>query len=384
MVTHINNGTSTSYSLPYSFVPFFNGTSAANSLMVVGDNGTVFATNGGGPTSPYGGNTVFAFDENNGTVNWSYSVPSSGINQSGDGITIVGASDGGGLVVKSTSNGVDSVIDLDASGSATTDPLSGNGISYLFADLWLRQSTGGGPTQGSTGNPISWVAGGPWLIPGIFSRASQQITIPLNVYRVQTSGSPSAISNDSIDSQVSGAVQLWGKLVRGLTLQYGGENKIISAPACDTTLHPSGCSSQQNVSTLFLDTSYATPSMAEFKTRFGNSSGLQLVFTGTVDAHPPGGQSDLFPDEAVPYDPPGQSTTFGNIVVMSNASTGNIPAHGIGHSFQLVHVSGDANAQNLMCSPGGEGCPADVPGSKLNKDQIQAVLQNALKWQPAQ
>lgn len=365
VMTHVSGGSATSYSSPDS----------VSLGLVLGDNGTAF---GVGETG------LVAFDVNSGAVKWTYSQQPGSYVQNGDGITIVAASDGGGLVAKSTSNGIDTIIDFDVSGNPTTDPLTGNGLSYMYADLWLSQPLGGGPLNGPTGNPVPWVVGDPWSVPGTFSRISQQINIPLTLSQVQTSGPPAALSAASIDSQVTSAAKLWGNLVRGLTLTYGGPSTIQSAPACAANLHPTGCSTQQDVSTLFLDSTFATTSMAEFKTRFGNSTGLQLVFTGTIDFHPPGGQADVFPDEAALYDPPGQHQTFGNIVVMSSGSQGNIPAHGIGHSFQLGHVEGAANVQNLMCSPQGEGCPPDVPGNKLNKDQVREVLQNSLQWAPSQ
>lgn len=106
-----------------------------------------------------------------------------------------------------------------------------------------------------------------------------------------------------------------------------------------------------------------------------------MVFTGTIDVT--NSPTDLFPDEAAPFDPPGQPK-HGNLVVMSAASLGNIPAHGIGHTFQLPHVGGEANVQNLMCSPQNEGCPDTVPGDKLNKDQVQDVMRNATQWQVSQ
>jgi len=380
MVTHIVNGTTTSYSLPFDFVPFFLGQSNSSGLMVLGDNGTVFAANG--VQQNYAADTLFAFDENDGSVKWTYSVPSSSIAQAGDGLSIIAASNGGGVVAKVTSQGVDTVIDFDATGNPTTDAVTGTSVSYLAADLWLRRPPGGGGgAQGITGDPVLWVNGGEWLVPGVFSRDPVVITIPLNVYRVQTSHSPAAISADSIDSQLNDAVKLWGKLVKGLSLQYAGESAIASVAACDVTLHPTGCSTQQDVSTLFLDPANLTTSLSEFKTRFGKATGLQLVFTGTIDVT--NSPTDLFPDEAAPFDPPGQPK-HGNLVVMSAASLGNIPAHGIGHTFQLPHVGGEANVQNLMCSPQNEGCPDTVPGDKLNKDQVQDVMRNATQWQVSQ
>jgi hypothetical protein len=87
--------------------------------------------------------------------------------------------------------------------------------------------------------------------------------------------------------------------------------------------------------------------------------------------------------EAAPFsDVPNSCKHFGNIVVMSNQSLGNVLAHGIGHSLQLPHVVGQHNHLNLMCSAADSSCPQDAHqlGSELTVDQWQKAVKAAQEW----
>jgi hypothetical protein len=92
------------------------------SEMVLGDNGLAYVNNGG---------TVTAFTVGTASAAWTYQAPQ------GAGMNIIASSAGGGLVVKTTSQGVDTVVRLDPNGQPTTDSWSGNSIQYAYGDMWL-------------------------------------------------------------------------------------------------------------------------------------------------------------------------------------------------------------------------------------------------------
>ena len=99
------------------------------SEMVLGDNGLAYVNNGG---------TVTAFTVGTVSSVWSYNAPANS-----NGMHIIASSAGGGLVVKTTTSGVDTVVRLDANGNPTTDSWSGNGIDYFISDLWTDITPGG-------------------------------------------------------------------------------------------------------------------------------------------------------------------------------------------------------------------------------------------------
>ncbi len=84
--------------------------------MVLGDNGTAFV-NGGG--------TVTAFDLTSMAPLWTYQAPT------GNGMSIITSSAGGGLVAKTTDgSNYDTVIRLDPTGTPTTDNWTGAQLDY--------------------------------------------------------------------------------------------------------------------------------------------------------------------------------------------------------------------------------------------------------------
>ena len=92
-ITHFAGNSTTTYSLPTHNILY--------DRMVLGDNDTVFAADN--TRSVTNEPVLFAFDLNTGAAKWTYQ-------QAVDQLTLIAASDGGGVVAKSTLNGVDTIL----------------------------------------------------------------------------------------------------------------------------------------------------------------------------------------------------------------------------------------------------------------------------------
>ena len=72
---------------------------------------------------------LFAFDLNTGAAKWTYQ-------QAVDQLTLIAASDGGGVVAKSTLNGVDTILRFDPSGNVTPDSWTASNINNFGGWFW--------------------------------------------------------------------------------------------------------------------------------------------------------------------------------------------------------------------------------------------------------
>jgi hypothetical protein len=129
-VTHVTSQGSNTFVLPLNGDPY--GSIYAPHQLVLGENGTAFATDGANAIAPQLA-TVVSFDINSGQVNWSYQAPSPG------SLSIVSSTQNGGLFVQQTSqSGALTTDSFDASGNATPpQPFSTTTIfPYLFGS-WI-------------------------------------------------------------------------------------------------------------------------------------------------------------------------------------------------------------------------------------------------------
>jgi hypothetical protein len=147
-MSHINNGTTTSYPLPYSVIGNNYGAPSIQSggNVVLGDNGIVFATDNTESvvTEP----VLFAVDSNSGAVKWTYE-------QSVDQIRLIASSYGGGVVAKSTTSGVDTVLRFDSSGNVTPDGWNASQIHNFGGSLWQGGLSSGSPVSGFYAAPVA-------------------------------------------------------------------------------------------------------------------------------------------------------------------------------------------------------------------------------------
>ena len=321
-VTHITAGTTTTYTVPYAIL---------SNTFVLGDNNTAFAQ-----TAIESVPALFAFDINSGSVKWTYQ-------QSGDQLALIAATDGGGVVAKSTSNGVDSIIDFDTSGNMTPEVLSGTSLSYANGDLWLDPPPSGGPLTGLFGKVEQWASSSIWPGPGTYSRVPDpQIT--LRVSEVE------GVNYGPVQSDVSSAIKYWANIGR-IHLQWDGNITVVpgAVPNNGTCQNTDGTYSPIDI------TEDANASVhCEIYNRFRQPTGVQLLFNFSVL----GGTNSARTSPANPLVMP---PPFGNVATLGWQNGAQPIAHELGHLFQLPHenpfwdlssaIFGPVPSADLMCGP---------------------------------
>jgi hypothetical protein len=158
-LSHVTAGGNTDYA--FALDPSMSEISS----MVLGENGTAFASDG---------SKFVSFDIASGNVNWTWTAPSGG--------ELMAATAGNGLVVKlynfdGSGGETDQVVRLDPTGAATPDSWTGNSIQYAFGDLWLEPGN-----AGVSADPIVYAAN-PYTTAGGYedSGGSQPECAPLPV-----------------------------------------------------------------------------------------------------------------------------------------------------------------------------------------------------------
>ncbi|GEM_PF-5582421 len=119
-----------------------------NPTLVLGENGTAFAS--------YGSN-VTSFQLPSGSPNWNYQAPPQ------NGLSAIASEADNSFAMKNTdTSGLDTVIRVDANGVATPDGWSGLEISNYGGSLWMGLSRAG--ISGFSNNPLQ-LSVSPWYGP---------------------------------------------------------------------------------------------------------------------------------------------------------------------------------------------------------------------------
>jgi hypothetical protein len=367
-VAHVVGGTLlATYSLPFSptTVPY-----GKYPTLVLGENGTVFATDG---TNKDGGPQIVSLDLNSGAPNWSYQAPAQAQ------LSFIAATDGNGLVAKSTS-GNETIVRFDTTGNPVADTWTAaagptSNLDYFASDTWLGVSGVNASYTALAGNELLYSTTSSWCEPDGPNKNGNTgpAAVTINIFHVTGTA-----TTRKIDDQVNNALKYWKEKAK---LTFTWNNKTVNeVPACDVQHWGMNCS-QHDISTIFLDERRDTDSWQEVKRRFANPVGLQWVFTDTIEATTSDGTT-LHPAEVVPSDNL-HTKHYGNIIVFSNQSDGLVAAHGMGHAFQLPHI---VDANNLMCGATPEDpqttvCP-NLPKGGLSADQICRAQKGADDWRP--
>jgi hypothetical protein len=124
--SHITSQGINTYTLP------LNGNiDPKSSALVLGENGTAFATDGAS-FSPGVAPTIVSFNINSGSVNWSYQAPSQ------SSLSIISSSENSGLLVQQTDQaGHLTTVTFDAIGNATSLPFSTMNIAPWVPGSWI-------------------------------------------------------------------------------------------------------------------------------------------------------------------------------------------------------------------------------------------------------
>lgn len=361
--------------------------------IVFGENTTAFASDGF---------SAVAFNSVSGRVSWTYQAQAQGT------LSIITSTDGGGLVVKfSDQSGSDTVIRFDSSGNPTPDtwtvtsasnmgaPALTN-VGFFASDAFLATTVGSGqPLLAQSDGTIDYPSDVGWTSEPDDNK-EKSIHITLNVYQVQGT---TVNSNDSIQSQVTKAQNIWGKKIQGLHLDWNPNiptqipgcapgRDCVKFPQADLTTYFNPTTCQSDVAWQALNIRYPFKPGPE-------NTGLKAFFTNTI--------TDVPPDFSVPIEtvplwnlddpscfPPTKAHLAGNDIVMSNQAFGNVLAHAIGHVFGLGDLSGaqavgpvgNADGNNLMCGGNDPSCPTGSPESYLTSDQIATARKGLQIWKP--
>lgn len=108
--------------------------------MVLGEDGTAFATDT---------MQIVAFKVDSGQALWTYQAAPPNT------VSLIASTAGGGVVAKTTDlSGVDTIIRLDSTGMATTDPWTGSDLNYWAGNIWPGEPASGGPATGYSAGMI--------------------------------------------------------------------------------------------------------------------------------------------------------------------------------------------------------------------------------------
>ncbi|HTV60668.1 MAG TPA: kelch repeat-containing protein [Verrucomicrobiae bacterium] len=148
----VSGSISASYNLPFTPSNFVLGPDGlpVNPSLVLGENGIAFATDGtsSGDSTNGEGPKIVSFNINSGSVNWTYQVPTQTT------VSLLASASGGGIAAKSTLNGVDTVLDFDSSGNASTDFGAGSSVGNFGGDFWIGYSSSGNSVSAYYGSPV--------------------------------------------------------------------------------------------------------------------------------------------------------------------------------------------------------------------------------------
>jgi hypothetical protein len=145
----VSGSLTASYALPFTPTNFVLGPDGLpiKPTLILGDNGTVFATDGtsSGDSTNGEGPKIVAFALASGTLDWFYQAQSIQTT-----LGLVAAATNTGLAAKSTSNGVDTVLSFDSSGNVTPSSWTGTDVSNFGGNYWLGYSATGGANYNAT------------------------------------------------------------------------------------------------------------------------------------------------------------------------------------------------------------------------------------------
>jgi hypothetical protein len=322
-------------------VPGFSGVYQ----MVLGENGTAFATDGA---------TVVSFDINSAQINWIYASPSQTT------VSIIASASGNSLVAKTTAqNGTDTVVRLDALGQPSSDAWNGTGLQYFFGDLWSGQA-GVPSVEMFSAASIPW-SSSPWNMPDPRGGWAATPPITVRVARVQNVDLEAQLSDSDISNRVQQAVNFW-QSSSNIALNWDGVLPIPRVPGCATDQPLCSAGNLYDIT----EVADNGTTFAELSRRFKQPKGLQLIFCYSVAGSTSQGITVAVQDSF------GNTIDY-NVSAIAKAAQALATAHEIGHIFQLEHT---LNPLNIMCG-NSLLCP-QTPSNGITDDQIRNARRFAI------
>jgi hypothetical protein len=342
---------------PYNMPLSPNALSATQPTLVLGENGTAFATNG---TDTNIGPVVASFNLTSGSLNWSYQAPA------GSTLTMIAATAGNGLVAKTTDQGgADTVMRFDStgasaashragprsmdsrsSGAPNTDTWTAAGYSlvdFLAGDAFVAKSLTSGQASLIVSGQVVDLPNSvlPSPSPAPPANAAKR---KINVQVFQLDPTQAGVLPITIDmtGRVNSATAFWQK--QGILLNWDkskGTNGIQISPLC--VVQPCLPSDHDYFATVGTDALFSYYQFPYFFRQFSDPKSVYYVFINSVASDEANAGTLGIPDPATP----GSFTGPSNVVVAGRSAADRLP-HETGHVFTLRHIF---NPLNLMCGP---------------------------------
>jgi hypothetical protein len=251
-VSHVTSQGIMTYPLPLNTSCNTIGTPT----MVLGENGTAFATNG---------SNLVSFDINSGQVSWSYAVPAEYT------FSIITSVTGNSLVGKITDqNTIDTIISFDPTGIAVQDTWTGTNVSYWAGNSYPASSSAGVTTYSAN---LVQFSSSPLFEPS--SSGTNQAAQNLGVGSASNTG-----------PNQTAIINIFGKINKALIADATSQN-----PKCSNWLQGSGTTASQVIQALldnntfghgvFTIQTYAA--VHGFKNLDGSPTGIPANFAITVN-----------------------------------------------------------------------------------------------------
>jgi hypothetical protein len=311
-ITHVSASGTNQFNLPFS-------TPAIS--MVLGENGTAFATDG---------STVLSFDVNSGSVNWSYQASTQ------TRLSIIASAAGNGLVAKTTTQAIDTVARFDSTGALTQDGWTGTSLQFLLGDMWLSPASSNGPLSAILATTFDWAFS---IWPRQNSNGTYQAKKKIKVLVYTVSGA--GVSTQYIHDKVTSGINLW-QTKGNILFDWDGTIQQPLLAGCDPNNPPPG---NTCVSGGAFDITNVTllSQLSEVLRRLSPppSRGVELLFVNQLGPN----------NTADGYTPPEYKNPSGvtNLsIFQNNSSISVLVAHELGHVLGLPHIN---NPINLMCGP---------------------------------
>lgn len=328
--------------------------------MVLGDQNTLFAAS----------SVKVAAMSLSGSPKWTWTVPRTALN----GLQLIGATAGGGLVVKTNDGTTDSILRFDGSGTPTTDTWTataaanfGSGLndSQLVAgDAWMSTISDGSAMMIASNVSLDWAA---TLYAAPEPSRSSVPEITLKVYSIYNADGVTANTDANIGSRVNNMMTFWQNQSEKIRFSWDAainKENCCSGPAGSDLYQPLVNRDGSDLLTRFCDPGLPAAA-AKCKPK-----GSQLLFNGVIKQLGAGG----FIIEAHGFVPVTTKGEYLNIALLAadgiegtDFSSEHAVSHEMGHQFQLGHQTPDieviidkllldpilvVNPNNLMCTTG--------------------------------
>lgn len=311
------------------------------------------------------GDTLRAFDINNGAPGWEYVA-------AGQTVRTLVSDDGNGVVAKTSSQGADTVVRIDAGGGVSTESWTGAGLEYFVGEGWFGLGGSSGVTAYS-GVPVNVSTAG-WFAP---SQGKTNAAVPLLILE-------SPRQTDPEQALINNVYEL-----AKLKLE---NDVLLPTPICSTWFNtglsaPTATAAEYIVQALFTPTIPGNPNRrfahAEFKVG-GSTVGGEGTSAFTGDRNPDKAKTPVgaLPDTAINFNRNGAFFKSLFTLAAQNQATQHRVGPYVGGTqraqlvialHELAHLLQDPAAVSVTHVPGFVRDGGD-PTAVLSEQNTQLIL----------